>query len=497
MSTNAIAANPAESPFRTGIVRSIFSFPVMLACLLIALAVFTARTRFNDPDMWWHLRTGQVIWSTHVIPTTDLFSYTAYHHAWVPQEWLSQVLIYGAYHAAGYTGLMLWLCLATAALFVAGYLLCSLYSGNAKVSFLGALAIWFFSTIGIAIRPQMIGYLLLIFELLLLHLGRTRSPRWFLLLPPLFALWVNVHASFILGIAVAAAVFGCSFLGLQAGPLAARRWEWRQRRFLALALAFSVAALFLNPTGVKQILFPLDLMWKQPVNLGHVEEWLPLQLNSARALGLLAVLAAILLLVVRRAELYWDELALLAIGSVLAVQHARMFFVFGILAAPVLSRLLANSWDNYEPGSDRPLANAVMIVAALAGSVLGFPSLRTLDAQVAQSSPVKAVEYIQSHHLSGNMLNEYVYGGYLIWAAPDHPVFVDGRAELYEWTGVLTEFANWALLRSDPTALLRQYDVSFCLLSRGSPMTHVLALLPDWKLVFSGDNSVIFARTQK
>ena len=32
------------------------------------------------------------------------------------------------------------------------------------------------------------------------------------------------------------------------------------------------------------------------------------------------------------------------------------------------------------------------------------------------------------------MLNEYVYGGYLIWAAPENPVFVDGRADIFEWT---------------------------------------------------------------
>ena len=73
--------------------------------------------------------------------------------------------------SGGYSGLMLWLCFFSAALLIAGYALCSLYSGNAKVGFLGALAIWFFATSGLAIRPQMIGYLLLIIELLLLTSG--------------------------------------------------------------------------------------------------------------------------------------------------------------------------------------------------------------------------------------------------------------------------------------------------------------------------------------
>ncbi len=86
------------------------------------------------------------------------------------------MLIYGAYGWAGYPGLMLWLCFFTSALLIAGYALCSLYSGNAKVGWAGALVIWLFASVGYAIRPQMIGYLLLILELLVIHLGRTRNP---------------------------------------------------------------------------------------------------------------------------------------------------------------------------------------------------------------------------------------------------------------------------------------------------------------------------------
>ena len=69
----------------------------MLAGLLGVLAVLTVRSRFDDPDMWWHLKTGEIVWKTHTIPVADVFSYTTAHHALVPHEWLSQLLIYGAY----------------------------------------------------------------------------------------------------------------------------------------------------------------------------------------------------------------------------------------------------------------------------------------------------------------------------------------------------------------------------------------------------------------
>src|ERR1700731_2673945 len=91
--------------------RAVFSFPVVLAALLTALTVFTVRSRFNDPDLWYHLKIGEIIWNTHAIPRIDLFSFTANGHPWVAQEWLSQLTLYGVYKFAGYTGLMLWLCL--------------------------------------------------------------------------------------------------------------------------------------------------------------------------------------------------------------------------------------------------------------------------------------------------------------------------------------------------------------------------------------------------
>ena len=156
---------PASTGMRT-FVRKIFSFPVALSGLLSVLAMLTVRGRFNAPDMWWHLKMGQTIWTMRAIPKIDLFSYTANHHAVVPHEWLSQLLIFTTWRMGGFSGMMLWLCVFATVLLIAGYRLCALYSGNAKVAFVGAIAIWYFATIGFAVRPHMIGFLLLIAELI-------------------------------------------------------------------------------------------------------------------------------------------------------------------------------------------------------------------------------------------------------------------------------------------------------------------------------------------
>lgn len=480
---------------RASVASRIFSFPVVLGCLLISLATATVRSRFDDPDMWWHLKTGQVIWTSHSIPTTDIFSYTTQHQAYVPHEWLSQLLIYGAYKLGSYSGMMLWLCCLTSALLIIGYILCSLYARNPKIGLLGALTIWIFSSVGLAIRPHMIGYLLLTIELLLIHLGRTRDRRWFFVLPPLFAVWVNCHGSFFLGLLVAAAYLLSSFSSFRAGSLVASKWDAGVRKTFFWMLALSCVALFCNPVGIKQVLYPINLFFNQPINLAQVDEWQPLQVTDARGIALIGVLACIaLVLIVRHSELMWHELLLLAMGTWLAVSHRRMLFVFGILVAPVLSRLLSDFWDGFSLEKDRPVPNTILIAASLLIAAWTFPNRAAIAKEIDQNSPVKAVEFIKTH-LQGRMLNEYVYGGYLIWAAPENPVFVDGRTDIFEWTGVLAELTSWEKLESDPNVLLDKYQIDFCLLARHSPMVTVMSLLKNWQIAYRDDQSVIFTRT--
>jgi hypothetical protein len=70
---------------------------------------------------------------------------------------------------------------------------------------------------------------------------------------------------------------------------------------------------------------------------------------------------------------------------------------------------------------------------------------------------------------------------------------VDGRADVFEETGVLSDYGNWATLQSDPNELLNKYKIDFCLLSRESPMARVMSLL-KWKTIYSDENSIIFVR---
>ncbi len=343
-------------------------------------------------------------------------------------------------------------------------------SGNSKTAFVGALVIWLFATIGLSIRPQVIGYNLLIVELLLVHLGSTRSPRWFYGLPPLFAVWVNCHGSFLLGLVLLGMFVFCSFFQFRVGLLTSPAWDPVRRRTFIVAGCLSAVATLLNPVGLKQVLYPVNTLLHQPIAVSQTSEWQPLQWSDPRGMAMIGLLGCIfLLLILRQKELWLSELLSLAGGTWLALNHGRMLFVFGILVAPVFSRLIASEWDRYEEGQDIPWANAAMLSLSLLVAILAFPSRASLTMQVDAGNPVKAVKFIPGESSARADVNAFNYGGYLIWALPEHPVFIDGRADVFEWSGVFLKVMQWANLESDPNELLDQYHVNFCLLERPFP----------------------------
>jgi hypothetical protein len=374
-------------------------------------------------------------------------------------------------------------------------LLCTVYSGNVKVGFLGAMITWMFATVGLQMRPHMFGFLILLCELLVLELGRKRDSRWFYALPPLFALWINVHGSFIIGFVILAIVLASAFLRVEWGVVVAKPWPRKTAETLALAGALAIPALFFNPVGPKLVWNPIDFMSRLSGWLRWIAEWQSPDFGSAHGILLLITTGVIVVVaLIRSAKVHIHELLLLAIFFYFAVRHIRMEFLFGILAAPILCRLLADTWDRYHPERDRILPNAVVMLLAAAAVVLAFPSSRALAEQVNNANPVKAVEFIQRSGLSGRMLNAYTYGGYLIWAAPERPVFIDGRADVYEPAGVLADYTRFVALDADPQFLLRKYQIDYCLFSREEPIVRVLPSIPGWKRVYSDEKAVIFAR---
>ena len=79
----------------------------------------------TDPDLWWHLRTGQLIVQNHAVFHADPYSFTRFGQPWVDHEWLSQVLMFGLYRLAGWGGLIAGFAAVVATAFMVVLLRCS------------------------------------------------------------------------------------------------------------------------------------------------------------------------------------------------------------------------------------------------------------------------------------------------------------------------------------------------------------------------------------
>ncbi|MEP6960973.1 MAG: hypothetical protein ABI995_02785 [Acidobacteriota bacterium] len=472
----------------------LFSFPAMLAAGLTFLVFWSCAPRFDDPDLWWHLKLGETIWTTHQIPAIDQFSFTAYGHPWIAHEWLSQVMMYGLYNTAGYSGLLFELCVTSSAVVVLAYVLCGLWSGNWKVSLIGGIGALFFLTTSLAIRPLLIGHLFLMVELLLLYAGLVRGSRAILALPVLFVIWANCHGSFFFGFVPLFLALVFSTLKLDGKRLRLRCERSAAIRGLVI-LGACLLAPFVNPVGPSLAFYPIDVLFFQPDNTANVQEWAALDILDPRGMALMGTLGLIAMMAVafRKRVIAGEWFALLAAAG-MAMQHMRMLPIFGFVAGPVVCRLLADSWDNWDARRDHPAINAILIATAAAFSLLVLPTSAEIAQQVTEKEPVAAVAKLKEAGWDGPILNEYIWGGYLMWSLPDQRVFIDGRTDIYAWTGVLREYGKWTLLEEDPKILLDRYKIQTCLLRAAAPMARVMPYLPGWKQVYADNLAVVFTR---
>ena len=78
---------------------------VFTAVLFLGILGMAARN-VVDPDIWWHLKTGEWIPQHHAVPRVDPLSYTRAGQPWIAHEWLSELGMYSLYRLTGASGLI-------------------------------------------------------------------------------------------------------------------------------------------------------------------------------------------------------------------------------------------------------------------------------------------------------------------------------------------------------------------------------------------------------
>ena len=476
--------------------RRWFPFRVFLGTLLVAGVFACARLNPPDPDMWWHLAVGERILQSSGWPTVDSYSYTVAGHPWIAYEWLGEVLIASAARLAGMPGLVCLLLILSCTFLLLLFYASDLRSANLKAAFVACAAVLPAAAFFFTVRPQLIGYIFLLITLIWLRRYRQGRQRSLWVLPFVFIIWVNTHGSFAFGLFVLGVYWFSGLVEFRVGGIFAERWTPGQRRHLAIIFLLCVLGLTITPYGTRLAAYPLEMAFLQPVNIASIQEWQPLSPYFQMGKVFIALLLGFFLLhLLCRLSYRLEELALLFLAIYAASVHRRFLLLLVVVLAPTLAMLLVRWMPPYQSRKDRHVLNLASVILLGVGLVLFFPSAQAIHGVVSQSYPDQAVAYMRAQGISGRVLNEYGWGGYLIWSLrAQQKVFIDGRADIYDHGGVLADYMSMTHLKPNTLFLLQKYGISSCLLRRDAPLRTLLAARPDWEMVYQDRVSVLFVR---
>ena len=90
------------------------------------------------------------------------------------------------------------------------------------------------------------------------------------------------------------------------------------------------------------------------------------------------------------------------------------------------------------------------------------------------------------------MFNSYNWGGYLMFAAPQYPVFIDGRTDLYG--EFLRTYLDAATADDNWRDILRDYDIHLVVVEKSSGLDLALREEAGWTLQYTDDLAVIYTK---
>jgi hypothetical protein len=492
----------------SGAVRFSLSVAVtVFLCYYVRLLLLPGFSFLQDPDVFWHIRTGQWILENAQFPTVDVFSYTANGKPWVPTEWLSEVFLALAYRSGGWRALVILTAAAGAAVIgiVCFYLLRHLrFSVAVGWSALTAVAI----TPHFLARPHIFSYVLLAIWLVKLldaydegEHGRLPSLR---ALVPLMVVWANLHGSFTFGLALLYIFSGILFLqGLR------RRDRTTCRHIILTVCIVSLSALA-TPYGTSAAFMTLELL-DLKFTIPRIVELRSPDFQEHRAhlflfIGLLAAISA------TGARLKGARLIVFGLILFTGLSYLRGLVMFFLLAPLLFARPMSETvaWLRTQfsgsattdagTASDPVLEFFRERVIAVPVFCAVFASLTTLSLLWREDilppkrmAPQAALDFARSAKLAGNVFNSYSFGGFLLFS--DIPTFVDGRALPFGDAFLRRYFETVNLVDIDAAfRTLDEYKISWAILNPAEPLSKALSQSPHWNRAYADSYAVVFTR---
>lgn len=440
-----------------------------------------------NPDIYWHLSAGKYTVAHFGPPRADFLSWPLYGKEWVDFEWLPQVFYYLLHEAGGFRALQAFKALLLALTLLSFRSVALLHGRRAALP----LLLPFFAAAimpNCDLRPE--NFTLLFFTLTLLFLERRRlaaapAPMPYAAGAAFFALWTNLHAGYLYGLALVGLYAAGEFFTSQLpyiygkGPLAR---PGRSLEYLKLFGA-GLAASLLNPYGWKIYAVIANHQQHIATLQAHIQEWTTFDLTNAYqwpyVLALFGVLGSFAGFMLRRRYTVYTHFAALLFFAWASASHARHIPFFIITG---LAYTLALPWEAPAQGARRRLLAGAAAAAALLlwfySSLVWTQYRAAPQARIWGSDGLAAFLRAGKAQLSGlRLYNHWGWGGWLGWElAPDYRPFIDGRYlfhdKINEVTGLKDGPDRWR-------RLIEAYKFDLMLIKLEEPKVPVKHRLAD------------------
>lgn len=472
----------------------------LMWALVYSIPAFQAMLPVEDPDLWWHLRTGLWMVEHGHVPMEDPFSSYGMGKTWIAYSWLFELIVYVLYTRLGLLGIVLFTLVMSLLIAFTVHMLVR----KAKFPFAVEITLMAFALGSmkpvISPRSWLFSILFFALELLILfHVRRSGKSLVLWVLPPLFALWANLHLQFIYGLA-AMAFFIAEVLGNRfLAPNMGERFSPVAPLGRLCVVAFAcVLATFATPYHY-HLLRPIFEISLQTGAFSNVQELHPLFFRTPADwfVLILTLAGAYVLGWERRWQIF--PLLLLAMGAMLGFRARRDAWVVVLAAVAIIGefREMATSadWFHFTKRRVAGIAGALMLFTYM---IAGHREMTNqhLETVVEQLFPVKAANFIVENGYPGPLFNNFDWGGYLIWHLRTLPVSIDNRMNVHGDQRIERSLATWSGSpgwNRDPELLKARLVVA----EVRRPLVSLLRSDQRFKLVYEDSTAAVFVAANK
>ena len=485
----------------------LMKLPAGRAIGLTALIVFSgtrcclSKLSVLDPDIWWHLSTGEWILANGQVPHHGLFTYTAANHPWMAYSWGYEVILARFYDNFGFMGMGIFGVGLGILLALAIFYMLYRISGRFWTSWALSLIVDEAFIFNVAPRPMLVSIIsTALIVALIFQAQRTGRAQFLYWLPLIFLFWANIHIQFVYGLGMVGLFAGVNLLQRIAQALG-RRPEFLRESTLAAVPPLAVlgccaVAACIGPYSYHlyheaYVLSQAKYMYNMVVEL----QGLNFRTYNQFLELLLGVAAYFAIGWHKRIDPF--KLALLLCASLFAFRTWRDGWFLCVIAGAVIIDFPAEEIDGQ---SDSPLrlsewaavAVASALLLLLAAQATNF-NLRGLDRAISKAYPVDAANFIRRTPLGGPLYNSFDFGGFLTFYLPSYPVSIDGRTDLY---GQAMNERYMKTEKADPSYLSDPYlnQAGLVLLKSTFPLAKLMVVDPRFRVLYQDDVAVVLAR---